>query len=60
LRQTADGLPVHSFRTLLLDLATLAKNRVRVPDSQAEFDVLTQPTPLQKRVFDLLGLQPQP
>lgn len=58
LRQTADGLPVHSFRTLLLDLATLAKNRVRVPGSQAEFEVLTQPTPLQKRVFDLLGLQP--
>ena len=60
LRQTADGLPVHSFRTLLLDLATLAKNRVRVPRSQAEFDVLTQPTPLQKRVFDLLDLQLQP
>jgi len=60
LRQTAEGLPVHSFRTLLQDLATLAKNRVRVPGSQPEFDVLTQPTPLQKRVFDLLGLQPQP
>jgi hypothetical protein len=52
-------LPVHSFRTLLTDLATLAKNRVRVPGSPAEFDVLTQPTPLQKQAFDLLGLQPQ-
>jgi hypothetical protein len=52
-------LPVHSFQTLLADLATLAKNRVRLPGSQADFDVLTQPTPLQKRVFDLLGLQPQ-
>ena len=59
-RQTAGGLPVHSFRTLLTDLATLAKNRVRVPGSPAAFDVLTQPTPLQKQAFDLLGLQPQP
>jgi hypothetical protein len=58
-RQTANGLPVHSFQTLLADLATLAKNRVRLPGSQAEFDVLKQPTPLQKRVFDQLGLQPQ-
>jgi hypothetical protein len=40
-------------------LVTLAKNRVRVPGSPAEFDMLTQPTPLQKRVFDLLDLQPQ-
>src|SRR5262249_7412668 len=29
-KQTEDGLPVHSFRTLLADLGTLAKNRVRV------------------------------
>ena len=28
-KRTDDGLPVHSFRTLLADLATLAKNRVR-------------------------------
>jgi hypothetical protein len=58
-RQTASGLPVHSFRTLLADWATMAKNRVRLPGSQPEFDVLTQPTPLQKQVFDLLNLQPQ-
>jgi hypothetical protein len=29
-QQTAYGLPVHSFRTLLADLATLTRNRVRV------------------------------
>ena len=28
-QRTDDGWPVHSFRTLLADLATLAKNRVR-------------------------------
>jgi transposase len=58
-RRTQDGLPVHSFRTLLADLGTLAKNRVRlagVPNS--ELDLLTLPTPLQERVLALLGVAP--
>ncbi len=29
-KRTDDDYPVHSFQTLLADLATLAKNRVRV------------------------------
>jgi hypothetical protein len=37
----------------------LANNRVRLPGSQVEFDVLTQPTQLQKRVFDRRDLQAQ-
>jgi hypothetical protein len=54
-KRTGDGYPVHSFRTLLLDLATLTKNRVRVPGSpEAEFDLTTRPTVLQQRAFDLL------
>jgi hypothetical protein len=55
---TADGFPVHSFRTLLAELSTLVKNRV-IPcgaDRQAAFDLTTQPSPLQARAFDLLGL----
>jgi Transposase DDE domain len=58
-RLTKDGMPVHSFRTLLADLGTLAKNRVRlagIPGS--ELELLTEPTPLQKRAFDLLGVAP--
>jgi Transposase DDE domain len=56
-KQTEDGLPVHSFRTLLADLGTLAKNRVRVRgESGSEFYELTQPTPLQQRALDLLGM----
>jgi transposase len=58
-RRTADGLPVQSFRSLLLDLGTLAKNRVRLTGSQeAEFYALTDATPLQQRAFDLLGVSP--
>ena len=57
-RLTADRFPVHSFRTLLAHLALLVKNRVllRTADSSTTFDLLTQPTPLQQRAFDLLGV----
>src|SRR5262249_12729824 len=56
-KRTADGLPVHSFRTLLADLSTLAKNRVRLEEAEAsDFYVLTDPTPLQQRALDLLGV----
>ena len=58
-RRTRDGLPVHSFRTLLADLGTLAKNRVRFAGvANSELDLLTQPTPLQERAFALLGVVP--
>jgi hypothetical protein len=37
--RTADGRPVNSFRTLLDDLATLSKNRIRIEGTDAtEFD----------------------
>ena len=56
-RRTPDGLPVQSFQCLLKDLATVCKNRVRWESSpEAEFDRLTEPTNLQRRAFDLLGL----
>ncbi len=55
-KRTDDDEPVHSFRTLLDDLATLAKNRVRVRGSSAAFHVLTQPTALQTRALNLLGI----
>lgn len=59
-RATAEGLPVHSFRTLLAHLSTLVKNRLvpRGADPAAAFDLLTQPSPLQQRAFDLLGVRP--
>ena len=54
--RAADGAPVHSFQTLLADLATLARNRVvtaNAPDRP--FTILTRPTPIQQKAFDLLG-----
>ena len=58
-KRTQEGLPVHSFRTLLADLATLSKNRVQTEGATpGEFYVLTQPTDLQRHVFELLGVSP--
>jgi transposase len=54
---TSDGLKVHSFQTLLADLATIAKNNIQPTDTQtAAFEMLTQPTVLQQRAFDLLDV----
>ncbi len=56
-RRTEDGLPVHSFRTLLNDLATLCLNKVSLPrNPKYRFDLPTTPTPLQARAFELLGV----
>jgi hypothetical protein len=56
-KRTADGAPVHSFRTLLADLATVAKNRVCTAAARnTAFDLITTPTALQQRAFDLLAV----
>ncbi len=52
-RKTADGLTVHSFRTLLQDLATLTRNAVQFGDAPT-VAMLARPTPLQQEVFDKL------
>jgi len=59
-KRTDDDEPVHSFRTLLEDLGTLAENRVRGRGSSEEFCVMTQPTALQTRALNLLGVAHAP
>lgn len=54
-KTTEDGTPVHSFQSLLRDLATIAKNRIQ-PEDSPTFDMCTRPTALQQRAFDLLGV----
>lgn len=54
-----DGLPLHSFRTLLQDLATLAYNVTSTAlNREAKIVLTTRPTPLQQKAFSLLGLNP--
>src|SRR6202163_1700585 len=55
----ADGepLPVHSFHTLLGDLATLTRNVVRLGRDHLT-TILTTPTRTQHHALDLLGVTP--
>jgi len=59
-KMTEDNLPVHSFRTLLADLATITKNTVeveRIGNDPVTFEKLARPTRLQQRALDLLGVK---
>lgn len=51
-KRTDDGFPVHSFQTLLADLATVAKNTAVI--NQTTMQIITTPTPLQQRALELL------
>jgi hypothetical protein len=52
---TPEGMPVHSFQSLLDDLATVVKNRLQSRDaSAATFEMVTMPTQLQRRALSLL------
>jgi transposase len=55
-KRTNDGQPVHSFRSLLADLATIARNVVSFGKA-GELTMFTKPTMIQQRAFDLLGVK---
>jgi hypothetical protein len=49
------GHPYRSFTALLGHLATLTRNQVQFPATQATVPMLTQPTPDQREAFTLIG-----
>jgi hypothetical protein len=57
---TPDGLPVHSFESLIAELASRARNtyRLKSDDSKLTFKQIPAPTPIQRRAYELLGLLP--
>jgi transposase len=56
-RLTEDGLPVHSFHTLLSDLATCVRNTIVTAIAPNHpIIVVSRPTPVQQKAFTLLGL----
>jgi hypothetical protein len=60
-KRTKDDLPVHSFQTLLSDLATIVANRIQPKDANIPaFEIVTTPTVLQQRALDLLGVPLMP
>ena len=58
-KHAEDGLPLHSFRTLLKDLGTLTYNIARTgANANAQITITSRPTPIQAKAFELLGLTP--
>jgi Transposase DDE domain len=56
-KHTPSGLPVHSFDSLLADLATICLNQIQPADpALPAFQLVTTPTPLQRQALDLLSV----
>src|SRR6266487_3802786 len=56
-KRTPADLPVHSFDSLLHDLATICLNQIQPADpALSAFRLVTTPTPLQRQALDLLGV----
>src|SRR4029077_14655416 len=55
-KRTEGDYPVHSFISLLTDLATICANHIQPIDDLPAFTKTTPPTPLQRRTFDLLAI----
>jgi hypothetical protein len=56
-KRSAQGEAVHSFKSLLGDLGTICLNKIRPTEpGLANFTVITTPTPIQRRAFELLGV----
>ena len=47
---------MHSFTSLITDLATICANYIQPTDDLPAFTKTTTPTPLQRRAFDLLAV----
>lgn len=57
-KKTSEKLPVHSFRTIMADLATIVNNKFQSNglETTLTFEKITQPTLLQQKALDLLGV----
>jgi Transposase DDE domain len=54
---TEDGHPASDLPDLLTDLATIARNTIRIGEAEHTFKRLTKPTPLQARALELLDIK---
>lgn len=57
-RNAEENLPVGSMADLMKSLAGLTRNTVRMRGAENPFAMLSSPTPLQRRAFELLGIDP--
>jgi hypothetical protein len=54
---TEDGHPASNLADLLSELATIARNEIRIGEAEHTFTRLTKPTPLQARALELLDIK---
>jgi Transposase DDE domain len=59
-KHAADGQPVHSLHSLLADLGTICANRIQPAQNLPGFTLMTTPTPVQRRAFELLSVSCRP
>jgi transposase len=57
-KHTTTGEPCHSYKSLLSELATLTRNTISLQHTDATFQKLAQPTPLQAHALDLTTTAP--
>jgi transposase len=55
-KRTDNDTPVHSFTSLLADLATICANQIQPAHDLPAFTKITTPTPLQRQAFELLAV----
>ncbi len=55
-RAQPDGTVLRPFQGLLDHLATLTRNTNKLAGTEVTFDQLTEPTPTQRKAFELLGI----
>jgi hypothetical protein len=51
-KRTDTGEQVHSYKSLLAELATLTRNTIKI--AGIDLELLAEPTPTQRRAFELL------
>jgi hypothetical protein len=54
-KHDTNGSPIRSFTGLLEHLKTLTRDKIRYQDTDIEIDKLADPTPQQRRAFDLIN-----
>ena len=54
-KQTDEGEPIYSYQSLLEHLKTLTRSTCRIAGTTATFEKLSEPTPTQAKVFELIG-----
>jgi transposase len=57
-KRTTTGETCHSYKSLIAELTTLTRNTIRLPETNATFEKLTEPTLLQAHALDLAATAP--